>query len=432
MTTSIQPLTLSRRQFITTALTAAGGFALGVGIAGPAEAASLGVRPWGDEAKRYPGEINAWVVIEPDDTVIIRYGRAEMGQGSFTALPQILTEELECDWAFVKPEYASANRNFRENKVYGSLSHRRQPRRARDRRDGPAGRRERARTPDRGGGEALGRSGLRMLRGDEQGRRTSRPAARSASASWRRMRPRSSSTRSRRSRRPDQYKFIGRRLARLDVPLKINGTAKYGIDLEVPDMVHAAIIKCPVFGGTVKSVDEAAIAGRRGVLQVVKLKDAVAVIADRYFRAQAALNALRIEWEVGAAGTDRQCAVPQGLSRGARPEGRGGSSRRQCRCRDADGRQGDRGDLRGADHRARTDGAAQRHRACAGGSRRRLGRHAERRPGADIRRAGLRREAARTSTSTTRSPAAASAGGSVPTKSPRRSRSPRRSASRSS
>src|SRR3981081_510798 len=66
----------SRRTFITTALTAAGGFALGVGIGGPAQAASLGVRPWGDEAKRYPGEVNAWVVIEPDDTVIIRYGRA--------------------------------------------------------------------------------------------------------------------------------------------------------------------------------------------------------------------------------------------------------------------------------------------------------------------------------------------------------------------
>src|SRR5262249_39290851 len=108
--TTMTERTLSRRRFVTTALTAAGGFALGVGICGRAEEASLNVRPWGDEAKRYPGEINAWVVIEPDDTVIIRYGRAEMGQGSFTALPQILTEELECDWAFVKPEYASANR----------------------------------------------------------------------------------------------------------------------------------------------------------------------------------------------------------------------------------------------------------------------------------------------------------------------------------
>src|SRR6201981_2162690 len=113
---------LSRRQFVTTALTAAGGFALGIGILDPAAAATLSVRPWNDDDKRYPGEINAWVVIEPDDTVIIRYGRAEMGQGSFTALPQILAEELECDLAFVKAEYASATRNLRENKVYGSLA----------------------------------------------------------------------------------------------------------------------------------------------------------------------------------------------------------------------------------------------------------------------------------------------------------------------
>ncbi len=103
-------------------------------------------------------------------------------------------------------------------------------------------------------------------------------------------------------KKPDQYKFIGRRLARLDVPLKINGSAKYGIDLEVPGMVRAAIIKCPVFGGTVKSVDEGKIAGRRGVLQVVKLRDAVAVVADRFYRAQTALNDLPIEWDVGAAG----------------------------------------------------------------------------------------------------------------------------------
>src|SRR5213079_221713 len=102
---------------------------------------------------------------------------------------------------------------------------------------------------------------------------------------------------------PDQVKFIGRRLARLDVPLKINGAAKYGIDREVPNMVHAALIACPVFGGTVKSLDERAIAGRRGVLQVVKLKAAVAVVADRYYRAQAALDKLSIEWEVGPAGS---------------------------------------------------------------------------------------------------------------------------------
>src|SRR5262245_33139381 len=294
--------TLSRRQFITTTLTAAGGFALGIGLGDSADAATLSVRPWGDETARYPGEINAWVVINPDDTVIIRYGRAEMGQGSFTAMPQILAEELECDWDKVRPEYASANRNLRDNKVYGTLA--------------------------TGGSRAIREQGVLVQQAGASARerliaaaaKRWNVAATECEAAMSKVTHKASGRTFRFGelaveaaqikfdkepalKRPDQYKFIGRRLARLDVPLKINGTAKYGIDLDVPDMVHAAIIACPVFGGTVKSVDESPIAGRRGILQVVKLKDAVAVVADRYHRAQPALDQLKIEWEVGAAGT---------------------------------------------------------------------------------------------------------------------------------
>ena len=294
--------TFSRRQFIATAITATGGFALGVGITESAEAASLNVRPWNDDTTRYPGEINAWVVIEPDDTVRIRYGRAEMGQGSFTTLPQIVAEELECDWAFVKPEYASANRNFRENKVYGTLAT-----------GGSRAVREQGEIVQQAGASARERliaaaakrwnvpasdcvAAMSKITHKPTGR-TFRYGELAADAAAIKLDKEPA------LKRPDQYKFIGRRLARLDVPLKINGSAKYGIDLEVPGMVRAAIIKTPVFGGTVKSVDESKIASRRGVLQVVKLKDAVAVVADRYYRAQSALKALPIEWEVGAAGT---------------------------------------------------------------------------------------------------------------------------------
>jgi len=291
----------SRRQFIATSLTAAGGFALGIGTGGFAEAATLSPRPWSDDLP-HAGEINAWVVINPDDSVIIRYGRAEMGQGSFTALPQILTEELECDWDLVKPEYASANRNLRDNKVYGSLS--------------------------TGGSRAVRETGEMVQQAGASARerliaaaakRWNVPASDCTAAMSKVTHKPTGRTfrfgelaveaaavkldKEPAIKKPDQFKFIGRRLTRLDVPLKINGSAKYGIDLDVPDMVHAAIIACPVFGGTVKAVHEGVIAGRRGVMQVVKLKDAVAVVADRHWRAQTALDVLPIEWEVGAAGS---------------------------------------------------------------------------------------------------------------------------------
>jgi isoquinoline 1-oxidoreductase beta subunit len=103
-------------------------------------------------------------------------------------------------------------------------------------------------------------------------------------------------------RTPDQFKLIGKRLARLDTPLKINGSAKFAIDTKVPDMVYAAVAACPVFGGKLKSVDDAPAKGRRGILQVVKLENAVVVVADRFWRAKEALALLKPEWDVGAAG----------------------------------------------------------------------------------------------------------------------------------
>ncbi len=296
-------MTLSRRHFVVTTLATGGAFAIGIGLSSQADAAILSSdHPWNDDTSRPAGEINAWVVIQPDDTVIIRYGRAEMGQGSFTTMPQILAEELECDWNLVKPEYASANRNFVDNKVYGSLST-----------GGSRAVREQGELVQQAGASARERLiAAAAKRWNVQASEcfaamskvTHKPTNRTfrfgelaveAAAIKLDKEPA--------LKKPDQYKFIGRRLARLDIPHKINGAAKFGMDLEVPGMVRAAIIKCPVFGGTLKSVDESKIAGRRGVMQVVKLPNAVAVIADRYYRAQSALNALSIEWETGAAGT---------------------------------------------------------------------------------------------------------------------------------
>src|SRR5271170_981982 len=111
--------TVNRRDFILTAVSLAGGLMIGIGGAPrSADGATISTQPWTDN-DHAPHEIDAWIAIDPDDSVLIRYQRSEMGQGSMTALPMMITEELQCDWSKVRIEYASPNRNIRENKVYG-------------------------------------------------------------------------------------------------------------------------------------------------------------------------------------------------------------------------------------------------------------------------------------------------------------------------
>src|SRR5580704_17370063 len=99
---------LTRRHFIVTAVTAAGGFAIGIGAApGSARPATVAAQPWNDDNAYNEHEIDAWIAIDPDDSILIRYSRSEMGQGSMTALPMIIAEELQCDWSKVRIEYAS-------------------------------------------------------------------------------------------------------------------------------------------------------------------------------------------------------------------------------------------------------------------------------------------------------------------------------------
>jgi isoquinoline 1-oxidoreductase beta subunit len=121
---SKQAAKLTRRHFIVAGATAAGGLAVGIGLLpGAAEAFTVAAKPWAqplDQEGTSPYDIDAWIAIEPDDSILIRYTRSEMGQGSMTALPMIVAEELQCDWSKVRVEYGSANRSYRENNVYGT------------------------------------------------------------------------------------------------------------------------------------------------------------------------------------------------------------------------------------------------------------------------------------------------------------------------
>src|SRR5437016_14290726 len=104
---------VSRRRFIVAGLSAAGGLAIGVAIPGLANALPLAAEPWSKESAPPPGELNAWILIEPDDSVVIRFARSAIGQGSFTALPMIVAEALECGWSKLRAEYAFAKLTVR-------------------------------------------------------------------------------------------------------------------------------------------------------------------------------------------------------------------------------------------------------------------------------------------------------------------------------
>ncbi len=282
---------INRRTFLT-AIAAGGGLALGFDL--PSGAA----RPQAGEAP----EINAWIVIKPDDTVIVRVARSEMGQGTTTALPMLVAEELECDWSKVRVEFPRPDENLRRNRIWGDFS--------------------------TGGSRSI-RNSQEMLRRAGATAREMLIAA--AAAQWgvaaSECRAANSIVTHPASRRtatfgqlaeaaaklpppvtvriktPSEWRLIGTPVKRLEVADKVVGKPIYGIDVRVPGMLHAALTQCPVFKGTLKSVDERAIAGMQGVHKVVALKDAVAVVADNWWQAKKALDALTIEWDTGANGS---------------------------------------------------------------------------------------------------------------------------------
>jgi isoquinoline 1-oxidoreductase beta subunit len=295
--------TLSRRHFIFTAASAAGGLMIGIGaVPGVADAATVLDQPWSADHAYDPNEIDAWIAIDPDDSILIRYQRSEMGQGSMTALPMIITEELQCDWSKVRIEYASANRNIRENRIYGDMfSHGSESVRDSQKKMQQVGASARERViaaaAARWGVPASECSAAQSVVTHNPSGRTLRYGELAADAAKITLASEPE------IKTPAQFTFIPRPMPRVDVVHKTDGSAKFGIDAQVPDMVFAAITACPVPGGKLKSVDDSVLAGTPGILQVVKLDNAVAVVAtESFWRAKRALSRLQPDWDVGEAG----------------------------------------------------------------------------------------------------------------------------------
>ena len=301
---------LSRRSFIVASAAASGGLAVGLRVPfgiGPAVAAS-------DAAT----EVNVWVAIKPDDTCVIRIARSEMGQGTLTGLAQLVAEELECDWSKVTTEQVTPGANLARKRAWGEM--------------GTGGSRGIRTSQDyvrRGG--AAARMLLLQAAADEwkvplaelavsqgvithaaSGRSTTYGKVATAAAKLAAPDPKSIKLKD-----PKDWKIAGKPLKRLDTADKLDGSKVYAIDVKLPGMLCAAIKDCPVFGGKLKSYDDAKVAGMPGVRRVVKVKEtAVAVVADTWWRAKTALAALPITWDEGTAAAQSDATVAEHLKEG--------------------------------------------------------------------------------------------------------------------
>jgi isoquinoline 1-oxidoreductase beta subunit len=300
-TTAFSDLIVSRRQFIGTA-GAAGAFVFGF----PTQAQAPGSAP----------EITAWVVIQPDERVIIRIARSEMGQGTLTGLAQLVNEELDADWKNVSTEYPTPGQNLARKRVWGNFST-----------GGSRGIRDSHEYVRKGG--AAARLMLVQAAADEWKVPASECTAAGGvithAASNRRTTYGKVAAGAARLKAPENpplkdpkdWKLSGKRIARLDTADKVNGRQIYGADLTMPGLLNAAIRDCPVFGGKVKSFDAAKVRGMPGVKHVLPVGDrAVAVVADTWWRAKKALDALPVEWDFGAHGGVQQAQVNAMLKEG--------------------------------------------------------------------------------------------------------------------
>lgn len=289
--TSVKP---TRRQFLLASAALGGGLTLGLAVpAGKVRAAE----------ETAPQRVNIWVEIATDDTVIIRYARSEMGQGSFTSAPQLVADELDANWDQVRIEYVDVNEHLRTNRAWGDMA----------------------------------TVGSRTIRGSQEYLRTAGATARAmlvgaAAQQW--GVPASEITVSNgivahagsgnqsgfgalaalaatqpvpeavTLKDPSTWTIIGQSVPRRDIPASVDGSQVYGVDVSLPGMVYAAIAQSPVFGGKVADFDAENARSKRGIIDVFTIDDdaALVVVADNWWRAKQALDSIEITWDEGGNG----------------------------------------------------------------------------------------------------------------------------------
>jgi isoquinoline 1-oxidoreductase subunit beta len=281
---------LSRRTFLQAGAAAGGGLMLSLSLPLPgreAEAANAGsFAP------------NAFIRIGSDGQIVLTMPYVEMGQGTYTSIPMLIAEELEVDLTQVRLEHAPPDEKLYANPLLGVQA------------TGNSNAIRGAWQPLRRAGAAartmliqaaakqwnVDPASCRAQRGEVRHEPTGRSARYGdlAADAARVPVPANEALKG-----PQEFKLIGTPAKRLDTPAKVNGTAIYGIDVRPPGVKIATLAQSPVFGGRVKSVDDAAAKAVKGVRQIVRLDDAVAVVADHMGAAKKGLAALKIEWDDG-------------------------------------------------------------------------------------------------------------------------------------
>jgi len=277
----------TRREFLKSSAAVGGGLVIGVAL--PIQKFAY--------AATDPTALNAWVKVAPDNTVTILVARSEMGQGVVMALPTLVAEELDVDIYKVKVDFAPPGEVYINGMLGGQITG--------------------GSTSVRDGWEKLRVAGAQariMLVQAAADRWKTDPSKCKASngvisygdkkltygqvadAASKLTPPKEVKLKD-----PKNFKYVGKPLKRLDTYGKTNGTTQFGIDVRLPGMLYAAIAQCPVIGGKVQSVavDEAGVRNMPGVKNVVQVTDGVAVVADSWWRARTARDALKITWDEG-------------------------------------------------------------------------------------------------------------------------------------
>ena len=298
---------MNRRSFVIGAVAGGGGLALGL---------ELPFGPRGASATVGGPEINAWVVIQPDETVVIRIAKSEMGQGTITGLAQLVAEELECEWSKVTIEYPTPGQNLARKQAWGSMFT-----------AGSRGIRESQELVRKGGAAArqmliqAAANGWKVPSSEcsaagsvithkTSGRMTT--FGKVADAAGKLEAPKEVQLKD-----PKDWKIAGKPVKRLDTLEKLTGKLVYGIDVTLPGMLNAGIKDCPVFGGKVKSFDAEKVMGMKGVKKVVRVGESgVAVVADTWWQAKTALDALPIVWDEGENAKISSASIAEWLKAG--------------------------------------------------------------------------------------------------------------------